>query len=368
MAGELLIHVICKSDLRTGSYLRHWEDPEQLAPMSPGKQEALLENPLSRHDTDVVQLIGTYGNRVIGRVDLIRGELVVEGCPTPVYYGSSLFVPENFRSTGMGFTLFRRMQAMAPTVAVCGISQMVYPLYQCFHWVDFELPRYILILRSFPVVERYLGCGLHSQVVSLGVDAGLAIHRVLALSTHRRLRGLEVAQAVAADEGLNQLLAQDPPAAGGHRSAAWLNWVLQHTFRNDPRDRQGLYLVRDRVGEVVGYFLLKVRFYAVASQHHLKNLLLGSLQDWLIFDPARLTFRQLLIQAVGILCNAGVHAVEVCGPDPTGSMSLRALGFLRVGSLRFLFKPNAGSLLTDRRFHQQIAWRLRPAEGDNFFT
>jgi hypothetical protein len=95
---------------------------------------------------------------------------------------------------------------------------------------------------------------------------------------------------------------------------------------------------------------------------------LGSLQDWLIFAPERLRFRQLLMAAVCTLGNAGVQAVEVCGPDPIESPGLRMLGFVRVGSLHFMFKPNVNSPLSDRQYHQQSAWRIRPAKGDNFFA
>jgi GNAT superfamily N-acetyltransferase len=368
MKKELAIHLIRKVDLEAGDCYGRWEDPENLAPLSQCKRQALLNNPLATRDDDAVQLIGTCDNRVIGQVDLIRGELMACGQPVPLYYASRLFVAESYRDTGIGLRLFREMYKLAPTVAVCGVSQMAYPLYCRLGWVDFDLPRYILLRRSRPVIERFVGKGPPAALLAPLADVCFGLQRTLASVCYGRLKGLRVELVDKADEELDALLRKHVAAFGAHRSAAWLNWLLNHCFQEEPHNRQKLCVIRDTAGTLLAYFLVKVRFYPVASQQNIKNLLLGSLQDWLIFAPERLSYRQLLITAVRILGNAGVQAVEVCGPDTIEGSGLRMLGFVRVGSLHFMFKPNVNSPLSDKKYHQQSAWRIRPGEGDNFFA
>jgi hypothetical protein len=132
--------------------------------------------------------------------------------------------------------------------------------------------------------------------------------------------------------------------------------------------RSGLFLIRDDDGEVLGYFVVKSRFYAVASERQLPNVTLGSLQDWMIFDPARLAVPQLVLLAVRTLLRWGPDAIEVCIADPDAGAHLRRWGFPRAGALRLVVRPSRTSPLRDERYGRAENWRLRPAEGDNFFS
>jgi GNAT superfamily N-acetyltransferase len=236
--------------------------------MSPRKR-ALLNHPLAGGDDNAVQVIGTCDNRVIGQVDLIRGELIACGQPVSTYYASRLFVAESYRDTGIGLRLFRQMYTLASTVAVCGLSQMAYPLYCRLGWVDFELPRYILVRRSRPVIERFVGRGPQAALLAPLADAALGMHRTWASVCHGRLRGLRVEPVDKADEELDAVLREHVGAFGAHRSAAWLNWLLNHCFQEEPRNRQMLCVIRDAAGTLLAYFLVKVRFYPVASQQNI---------------------------------------------------------------------------------------------------
>lgn len=68
------------------------------------------------------------------------------------------------------------------------------------------------------------------------------------------------------------------------RSAAWIDWALLcSTFDADekpshPLTRE-LYLVRDHTGQVVGYFIIKSKFFPIATHRGFKDLTLGSVQD-----------------------------------------------------------------------------------------
>src|SRR5205085_2874737 len=126
-----------------------------------------------------VQILGLAGRRPIGRIDLMSGEIVARGEKIPVVWGSALDVPEEFRATGIGLMLFLRMQTIHPAVTVCGVSHIVKPLYAKLRWTHFRMPRWILMCRSRPLVEKRLGTGAVSRALSGTAD--LAIRAPLAV-------------------------------------------------------------------------------------------------------------------------------------------------------------------------------------------
>ncbi|MBA2707335.1 MAG: hypothetical protein H0U59_05980, partial [Gemmatimonadaceae bacterium] len=207
--AKVTLHVVRKSDLR-GAAPSHWNDPHNLGAFTPEKRSALLSNPLSRGDDDPVQILGFQDNTVIGKIDLIAGELLVSGKPIPVFWTSAYFVPEENRHTLVGVMIVLKMHQLHHAIAACGVSQMALPIFQKLKWLDFTQPRFMLIRRSRAVVEKYLGTGAAGKVASKVVDAGLVLHRAAVhVWTYLITRGLSVEAAV-------------PPELPVHPSAAVL--------------------------------------------------------------------------------------------------------------------------------------------------
>jgi hypothetical protein len=371
MTEEIAVRLIRKSQLRGADPYGDYDDPAGLAPMQAAKRAALLANPLSDSEEDPVQLLGVQGRLVTGRIDLLPGQVVIAGEPTRAMFGSGLVVPPEFRASGTALLLLLKMQSLWPAAMVCGVSQMVYPIYgKLLRWTDFALPRYILLRRSRAVVERYCGSGWHSHALGSVADVGLAaFQQVLRLVEPRssRARGLEDRPGEPPAE-LDEAFARLGDSARCHRSVAWLKWLLHNDFRDEPRNQQSFHGLFDETGRLVAYYVLKVRFHPEASQMKLRNLLLGSLADWLVLDPARVDDRTIVIAARRALSKLNVDAIEVCTPDPKLGAQLGSLGFIRAGELRLLFKASAKSPLAAKRLHDIGEWRLRPCEGDHFFT
>ena len=109
-------------------------------------------------------------------------------------------------------------------------------------------------------------------------------------------------------------------AAAGHRSPTWMEWMLAHDFDDLPSRRKALFVVRDLAdGQVLGYFLIKARFFARATQRDIRDVTIGSVQDWIGVAPDRLSDATLVWMAVDTALAFGVDAVEVC----TANASLR---------------------------------------------
>ena len=162
MQERVVIQVIRKGELRSAGPAAA---SDSFAVLSPQKRRALLENPLSDSDDDAVQFLGVRGGRAAGRLDAIVGrfdvcEAGMRAAPStavPCLWASYLYVPPEHRNTLLGVTLVLKLQQSHANVAVCGVAQVVLPLYQKLRWRDFEMPGYILLRRSRSVVERYVG-------------------------------------------------------------------------------------------------------------------------------------------------------------------------------------------------------------------
>ena len=329
------IHILTKRELATDPRWDRWDDPDAIATISPVKRKALLENPFVGSDDEPIQLIGTLDERVIGRLDLVGGELNVQGADVRCCWGSGLYVPEEFRKTLMGVKLILTMQRMHDTVGASGVSRVAYPLYRNLRWLDFELPRHVLVRHSRSVAERYLGAGLAGASARVIADAALGAYGVAIRPWARhRVRRFDAHEISEFPEGLAQTPRSSGRAVSGNRSAAWMNWLLRSDFDDQP-SRRGLFTIVGSNDEISGYFLVRARRYEVVTERSFRNLYLGSLQDWAALDPT-LTFEHITLLAVRELAKWDVDAIEVFVPDDESSAGLRRLGFLRAGSMYVL--------------------------------
>src|SRR2546426_6852010 len=124
MSDRVEIHVLPRSSLLVDDPYADWDDPDQIAPLTPDALDALLHNPFGGDDQQPAQIIGVLGRRVIGRLDLLPGRIDAFGEPVPVLYLSHLFVPEPYRSTLAGVLLVIKSQGLDATLGSFGPSGM----------------------------------------------------------------------------------------------------------------------------------------------------------------------------------------------------------------------------------------------------
>lgn len=352
-----------------------FDDPDELASFGENRLRAFRENPCRGSDEDPAQLLALLGDRVVGRVDVFRGQASAFGETTPLFWGSSLHVPAELRTTGAGVMLVLRMSTLGSTVAGCGFSQAAVPIYQALRWQSFEFRRWILVRRSRPVVERLMTPVPPSLRVPLSAAAAFGADRLL--SAERAARSLRVrgsraltARAVESlSPALDARLASPDAEIFTHRSSQYLQWQLQATFADGytqgPERR--LFVAEDENGAVAGYFVVKVKRHEVASQRGYRNLLLGSVQDWFLFATRPGLLQTIVLLAIDELSRMHVDAIEICETEPGLGDVARRLGFRRAGTTHFMFRPTPDSALARPESSDRAAWRLTPAEGDTMF-
>src|SRR5262249_53679295 len=136
----------------------------------------------------------------------------------------------------------------------------------------------------------------------------------------------------------------------------------------DPKDRQSLFGVLDASDKLSGYFLLKQRFFASASQDGYKNLLLCSLQEWRSLVPGALTAFDFVAFATRVMEKWGADALEICVPALDEASRLKKLGFIQVGTHKLLIRHQSKTGLSKLEFGKRKSWRLSAADGDAFIS
>lgn len=370
MADPIAFRVLTRADLEAGVRDPAWIDPDSVAGMSPPRRRTMLENPLADNPGDPAQMIATRGNEIIGRIDFIPGLLHSPAGDQRIFWFSNFFVAERHRNTLAGVSLILRSQQLLGIVGAFGPSRKSLPIYQRLKWLDRAIPRYILVRRSRSIAERYLRRGPHSLAASLLADGGLGLYRLLQAPVRAiRTRGLTVERVPAMPPELDPLLSPPPGVVAVHRSASFINWWLTNRFKDDdPRDRNDLYLVRDRRQNVVAYFLNKVRFFETATHRRFRNLRLGFIHDWRIFDHDSVDLQSVIMLATRELGRCGVDAIELSTDESSMDRPLKRMGFMRVDSVHLLVHPSRSSPLSAPPFQDLSKWLIWPGDGDNYLN
>ena len=367
MSEEISLHVICKGDLRAGRYPAEWEDPDQFMAISPHVRRMLLDNPLSTSDDDPVRVFIVVGRRVAGRLSLVMGQVLVQSEPVSVIWGSNLVVSPDFRGRGLGTKLVECWQSLHHTVAGCHANAAAMAIYRKLGWVEFTVPYYQLVCRSRKFVQGYLRWPIGAAALSPVIDAALAFRRGLSrLWSDRRVRGLRVEMAQSMSREFDPLLSRQSAPVVTHRSAAWINWLLR-SAEPDERSDHRLYYVRDRPGDVVGYFMLQQARVPLLGKRF-KDVRLLSLKDWGIFDESRIDTASIALLGVRESLIWGADAILIAMSGATTGRTLRRLGFGTRKDQMVIFHAIPPSPLTKKEYRQQGSWRFTPSEGDGFFV
>jgi GNAT superfamily N-acetyltransferase len=364
------IHFISNRDLREGRTPEGVEeDPEGIAQLPPGKRAALLSNPQLGPDDEPVQIVATNEGRVVGQYTLFAGTFETPEASLPCYWGSGLFVSESARGLGVATALLEASEALPRVMTSCGVSRQAMPLFVKRGYLDVAMPRHVLVRRTQPVLEHWLGRTAVARAAAATADVATAAqHALLRASGAVVARGLRCEQVDAPPPELDELLAERAAPVATYRSNAWLEWVLREQFEPDPTRRRALYVVRAHGARLVGYFVVKSRVYSDVTEWELEGLDLGSLVDWQIFDERALSFQQLVFLAFDALARWRVGAMEVCVPAHTGPPRLARWGFKRVREQHLVVQADDPSIVARPELRDLRNWLVRPGEGVHAFS
>lgn len=326
----------------------------------------MLDNPMGEGLDAPMQVIGTKGNRVIGRYDLIAGRLVVGEAECPVLWGSEFFVPEQDRATMMGAMLLLRCQQLFHTIGAHGPSQMAYPLYAKLKWIDVPYQRYVVLHRSRPVVRRYVRNAALAGIAHRVADVGLLAHKAyMGVRRSGAASGLRVREVPQMPVELDSSLRTRSPLVRGYRGVDWINWSIKHRFSSASRHERRLYLVFGKGGgDPVGCFLLKVKFLPVATSRAFRDLTLASLGLSHSFDASRCPHEALVHLAYREAGRLNADALELIDQPGNRASFYRGLGAAPAGMMHLVVRAAKPSPIADPIFRDPAKWDFQLGDGE----
>lgn len=386
-----VLHVLSLRETLAGTMARSWDQSACPASLTPEKAKALSSNPFPLDESAPAQLICTRGCRVVGRMDLVAGELVVHRAHrqsrVPILWGSNLFVPPAERKSLVGAMLLMKAATLFPTVGAHGPSQLALPLYEKLAFAKIPLDRHILLRRSRSIARRYLGDGMTGRAASLVGDAGLlglrGVNAARGFLSGTRLRRVPVMpdefdatlRAGVCNGGVQQQPggSADEPTTSIRcgRSVEWINWLLANSFGSGPeqashRHERALFLLENRGRTPLGYILMKVRFHAKATHREFPDLTLATLADWGSFDGQMDLTPAITSAAIQAAAQLDADALEICSrPGESTAKMLRRFGFARAGIMNAMVKATSESALAPLPYTAPMNWTLRYGDGEN---
>ena len=178
-AQEAVVHVVTNAELRQGWAPEAADDPDSIAALSPNKRAALLSNPLLGPEDEPVQIFLGLDDRLVGRLDLLAGEIETPEGPAPCFWGSALHVSPDYRGRRLGASLLRASERPREATAACAASRMSRPLYSRLGYFDLSLRRHVLLRRTGPLLEPRLGTGALGRTATAAGDVVAGGHRRL---------------------------------------------------------------------------------------------------------------------------------------------------------------------------------------------
>ncbi|MDD2598649.1 MAG: hypothetical protein PHO37_05445 [Kiritimatiellae bacterium] len=357
------------SQMNSASTTYEADDVFGLCDLSYAKRDALNSNPNKTDGDSPVQILGIADQKIVGQQTLFAVNVKANARIYIAYAGSGLFVHEDFRKSMLGVDLITRpVELSSDGIALgCGISQMALPVHLMFDYLCFSMPRLMWVFKSRSIVEKKIGRSFLSPILIGFADILLSVlatgFRVIGFF---KTRGLAVEEVYNADESIANLLKGGGEQFSCEHTAAWLNWQLEHSFSEDERSSQKMFVIKDSSGSLLGFFMFKVRFHETASQRGYKNILLGSLMEWQSADQQKLSHSTLALLATLAMKKCGVDAVEICTNENATIKFLRRLFFPQIGELSFVIRATDSSPLRKHAgWDQPKNWRLRPSYGDN---
>lgn len=324
------------------------------------KEAALKADPYWTSESAVAQIVGYCGEEIAGSEYVYPIKLRIRGKELTALSGSTLNVNSKFRRSGLGMDLPElRWQLSVSKVGMgAGLSQMAFPVHQLLDYNCYELPRYIALWKSRPVVGKILAPFADFAIVAYA----LLLRAVLSIKLHG-FKFLEVDSEDDVTIGrIAEIVASDARACSEVHDVAWFKWHQTHSF-SAAGETKLIQVIHD--DDLVGFYMTKRRFYEQASNRGFKNVWLGSVIEWQMKGEWKSALPWILSWAV-VVMKKDCHAAEIASDDPTLHRLFKKFGWRQMGAGNFVIKSgDASNVAVNEAIAKQENWRLRPAMGDN---
>lgn len=142
--------------------------------------------------------------------------------------------------------------------------------------------RYIYLRKSRVAVEYVLKRrNSLTNGISAIVDCLMGIYRLIAFCGNiQRMKNYTIEKVDYVPEEVERMVLADEHKYKELHDRVWFEWNLKYSFNGDERNSKYLSVIKNKKGEIVGFFLNKIEFFAQASSRGFKNVLLGTVSEW----------------------------------------------------------------------------------------
>lgn len=346
----------------------NFNDPYNIYKEANIKRKVLLSNPFKNSDKDIFQILGVVDNNIVGTEVHLPIQLLIDN---RVYYsltGHGLYVHPDYRGMGLGsiLTNMRLDYSLTHSLLLCNASQMQLPILKRLGACIFYMPRLILLKRSFPVLEQKVN-KIFAKLFSPIIDNLLKIQWKYVFFQRKRIleKGFTIKKCVGdIPQEIEAIINSDLHRFKEKHTKEWFDWIMTNSLDKNSKLKKTLFMVHNK-GELIGFYVVKEKFYIQASHRGFKNVNLGSVIEWGSKDERRLSNNDLCLLAITSFGNS-VDAVELCCDSEKMSSFFKRKGMIQVGSGNVVLRFKSDSVLSKiDNIHNSDEWRLRPAMGDN---
>lgn len=358
------LRVIRAGELRVGRLGDRFEDPSGHI-LSGSARDWFLANPVGLNRDDPVQILAIIANKVVGRINLLKGVMHVDGRLHEMQWASGYHVDAEWRGQGIGKALLAALLKEGAIFGALGASRFSFPIFEKSGWTRADAARLVFVTRSLPIVRASIKSRLVARAVAYFLDCGLAVERGARILVYPTPKGVSA-------EPVASVPSSAFPAAKARvglffpRSVAWLEWLMAHSTPSNTKWVR-LYVVRCDNGDPIGYFVFSARFHECASRWQYHDLWLGTIKDWQAIDGSHAA--NLLIAQVALreAMRLNVDAVEICCSDEQLTADLKQLGGRQRGALPLHMLSRPASAGRPCELGAPQTWDFRSADGDHFF-
>lgn len=339
-------------------------DPHTLAILEPAKRRMLESNPAAAAG-DPALFLAVSGppaeRRVVGRIDVVPGRVLVGDQRQRIWYGSDFRVPVCERGTMAALLLVAELRHRCGIIAASGPSRIATELYSRLGWRDVPLTRMVIPVNPLRALSRLCGSSAAGRLAGFLAPWFRPVSAFPLAVAARVCRRYGVDQSVTHwESSLEDICNNRIGLQGPVRDAAWLRWLLDNQRRGYPEEGARVLVSRDTSGSARSLVLISTRRYSEDSQHPAAGLIVASIKDWWCADGRDLS--TVVAHAVSDGIRQRVDCIEICVPEGMVGNIRRGFPAFRRGAQRMLFELRDGDPILDSLTD------LRAGDGEAFWS
>lgn len=322
-------------------------------------------NPNLKDYSECLMSIERVNGIIAGRSMLFPSKVKIGEEIFPCQTSSTLDVPEEYRSLGLGANLFYFLSRLTPyDYVICsGISEMALPLYKAMKYHLFGFPRMMYLCDSRPLMESY---GLKGVVLKMASGVINSVLRIKTKNLRRKSEKLSSRYKIVKDaivpQWVDKMVLKDGHKYGECHDREWLQWNLDYNFKGDKEDIQSFYSIYYNE-RPIGFFMTKERYRKEAGGK-LKDFILGAIVEWGSSDSSLLCEGDIVKLAFGTFSH-DVDIIEFATCDMTTVKEMKKHWFIKHGYAHIAFKDKTKKLKDASDIN---LWRIRYGYADVILT